>query len=42
MGNTVVFKAGIDFAPSDINSGTPAEIRASRTRLLKNSPLQFP
>lgn len=39
MGNTVVFKAGIDFAPSEINSGAPAEISVSKTRLLKNSPL---
>lgn len=35
MGNTVVFKVGIDFAPSEINSGTPAEISASRIRLFE-------
>lgn len=39
MGNTVVFKAEIDFAPSEIDSATPAEISASKTRLLKNSLL---
>lgn len=42
VGNTVAFKAGIDFAPSEINSGTPAEISTRRIRLLKNSPLLYP
>lgn len=42
MENTVVFKVGIDFAPSEINSGTPAEISACRIRFLKNSPLSYP